>query len=311
MFLLPKIKVFGIGSAGCLIVDQMQKKQYHSVEYYAVDDDYNTLKISNCENKLHIVGGTHSGADYDYSARVTLNSKNIIVDAIGVADIVVLVAGMGGGMGSAATPIIADAAREKGICTVAIVFTPFAFEGAKRLANTERGLSELRRKANTTLVISCEKMKACIPKDAPVSDAMKLANEMAISAMDTIIAPITMPFLINPDYVDMRWVLKQSMNTYFGTGIGKGKDKVVEAVKNAMNCPTASTTIDDIAKLILYVEGGDDLTLDDIQEAVTYLRTVIDYPIDALYAVNADSKLTGEWKVSILATKKEESGEIA
>ncbi len=300
---VPKIKVFGVGGAGCYIIDKAIEREISTAEYFVVDDDYGRLQISKCKNKIQLVGGDHAGADYDYAQRTALANKSKIIDAVQGSDMIVLIAGMGGGIGSAVLPILAEVAKENNTVCVAVVCTPFSFEGEKRLNNAETGVKALRENANMTLVIPSENAISCLPDDAPKSDAVKLADEMVLDALKTIIVPITMPAIINLEYEDIVFAFKESKNTFFGMGIGKGKEKCIDAVRYAINCPMASTTIDYATKILLYVEGGDDFTMDDMQEVATYVKAVADSKVDIFFAADVDSNLTGELKVSILAVK--------
>lgn len=306
MFKVPNIKVFGVGGAGCYLIAKAIERGISTAEYYVVDDDYGRLQISKCENRIQLVGGDHAGADYDYSQKTMIANKGLIIDAVKGADLIVLVAGMGGGTGSAVPPIIAEVAKENNIIAVAIVVTPFVFEGEKRRNNTERGLQALREKANATIVIPCERARSCIPNDAPISDAIKLSDEMVIDALKTIVEPMTMPAVINLEYEDTILAYRESKNSFFGMGIGKGKEKCIEAVRYAINCPLASTTIDKATNIILYVEGGDDFTMDDMQEVATLVNAATDDKVNIFFAANTDSKLTGELKVSLFGTKNED-----
>lgn len=306
MFKVPKIKVFGVGGAGCYLIDKAIEREISTAEYYVIDDDYGRLQISKCANKIQLIGGDHAGADYDYSQKTAIANKDLIFDSVKGADLIVVVAGMGGGMGSAVPSIIAEIAKENNIIAVAIVVTPFVFEGEKRLKNAERGIQALREKANMTLIMPCEKATSCLPENAPISDVIKLSDEMVIDALKTIVEPITMPAVINLEFEDTVLALKESKNTFFGMGIGKGKEKCIEAVRYAINCPMASATIDKATSVILYVEGGDDLTMDDMQEVATLVNAVTDEKANIFFAANINSKLTGELKVSLLGAKNED-----
>ena len=306
MFKVPKIKVFGVGGAGCYLIDKAIEREISTAEYYVIDDDYGRLQISKCANKIQLIGGDHAGADYDYSQKTAIANKDLIFDSVKGADLIVVVAGMGGGMGSAVPSIIAEIAKENNIIAVAIVVTPFVFEGEKRLKNAERGIQALREKANMTLIMPCEKATSCLPENAPISDVIKLSDEMVIDALKTIVEPITMPAVINLEFEDTVLALKESKNTFFGMGIGKGKEKCIEAVRYAINCPMASATIDKATSIILYVEGGDDLTMDDMQEVATLVNAVTDEKANIFFAANINSKLTGELKVSLLGAKNED-----
>ena len=300
---IPNIKIFGIGGAGCHLIDKAIDREISKAEYYVVDEDYGRLQISKCKNKIQLVGSDHAGADYDYAQRTAIANKSKIIEAVKGADMIVLIAGMGGGMGSAVPPIFADVAKENNIICIALACTPFAFEGEKRSKNTERSLKELREKCNTTLSIPCEKAISCLPKDAPTADAVKLTDEMVLDALKTIIVPITTPAIINLEYEDTVLAFKGSKNTFFGMGIGKGKEKCIEATRYAINCPMAATSIDFATSIILFVEGGDDFTMDDMQEVATYVNVIADSKANIYFAANVDSKMTGELKVSILAIK--------
>lgn len=176
---VPKIKVFGVGGAGCYIIAKAIAREVSTAEYFAVDDDYGRLQISKCTNKIQLVGGDHTGADYEYAQRTAIANKSKIIDAVKGADMIVLIAGMGGGIGSAVLTILAEVAKENDIICVAVVCTPFSFEGKKRLNNAEIGVKSLRENANMTLVIPSENAVSCLPDDAPTSDALCRWNNSA------------------------------------------------------------------------------------------------------------------------------------
>lgn len=305
---IPKIKVFGIGGAGCSLICKAIERKIPA-EYCVIDDDYGCLLTSNCKNRIQLVSGNHNAADYDYALKTAMANKSLIVDAVKDSDLIILVAGIGGGIGAVVSPLIAEIAKEDNIVTAAIVSTPFEFEGNRRQENSQKGLQALKENANMTLVISCEDIKSCFPSNVSLSEALKLTDKIMLSALQTMIEPITVPAVLSLEYEDVVTVMRESNNTFFGMGIGEGKDKSMEAVRCAVDFPMASTTLEGAAKIILYVEGGDDLILEEMQEIALYVKEVADPEAYIYFALNRVGRLTGKVKVSILGAKNDVIGE--
>ena len=274
MYNLPKIKVIGIGGAGCKAVDKLLKRNIPNIQYCVVDSDYNSLKISKCENKLQIPCESHKGGDYEYSSRIVSDSRQMLADAVNGADMLVLIAGLGGGIGSAATPIIAEIAKNQNILTAAAVYLPFEFEGKTRLSNAERGLRQLRENA-VIIRVPCEKMQTLLPDDAPISHAFELADNFLYGAVCGLIAPLVEQSAVNLAFDDLKPFLAKATEAEIGLGISEGKDRTVQAVRYAVNCPTFNRAIEEADGVIIYVEGGDDFTLEEMNEIANYIRLVL------------------------------------
>ncbi len=304
---LPKIKIFGVGGAGCEILSKLRQKQYKSVEYYAVDDDYGRLQQTQCENKIPLRSGDRAGGDYAYSEKTAADSKDMFLNAVKGADMVILTAGMGGGTGSAVTPAIAGIAKAQGILTVGVVCSPFGFEGDKRINNAARGINILKENTDATFVFPCEGIKSAVAADTSVAEVMRIADAMIESAIDTIVSPLTAPSVINLDYGEMLAALKNSDKAYFGIGVGKGKDRAADAVKGAADCPFSGDTLGGVNRVILYVQARDNLTTDEITAIGTYVWSVCGESAEIHLAIRYDCNLEEETIVSVFATSRREA----
>lgn len=298
-----KIKIFGVGGAGCKIVDSLRKNKKFSAEYYFVDDDPNDLAEYKNATQIWVGAEPHDKRTYEYGKKAGREFKRDIDHAVYKADLVVIVAGIGGAIGAGTSVAIAEIAKENKIPTAAVVCSPFSFESKSRNGNAEQSLSELRKIGVSTVVVPCEKIKEIVPKTTVMRDALNLAQTMAVNALNALLAPLISSSAVNLDFFETVALLRKSNNIYFGFGEGGGKERVIESVRFAVNCPMAESPFENITGVILYIEGGDDLAFDEISEVATLVRAATDSSVNIMFASNIDSKLTGKIRVSILATK--------
>lgn len=300
---IHKIKIFGVGAAGCNIVNLLRKNKDIVAEFYLVNDDPNKLWEFETINKIWVGAEPHDEHTFEYGKKAGIEFRKDIEQAVYQADMVIVVAGIGGGIGSGTSAAITEIARENKIHTVAVVSTPFSFEGKRRLLNAEEGLNELKAKADTTIVVPCDKVKEIVPSSTPLRDALGIVENTVLEVLSTLINSLNYLAVANLDFVEILSILQKSNNTYFGTGIADGNERVIEAVRCALNYPLAETKFENVKGAILYIEGGDDLTADETIDIATYVRTASDSSCNIMFATNIDSKLTGKIKVSVLAAK--------
>ncbi|MDE7452876.1 MAG: cell division FtsZ family protein, partial [Clostridia bacterium] len=305
---VSKVKVFGVGGAGCRLAGKIAETDFGGVGCYAVDDDYSALKISKCENKIQIKGGSRAGADFGCCRETALENSGLFKDAVKGADLVVITAGLGGGMGSAAAPVIANIAKDEGILTVAVVCTPLRFEGAKRLVNSAKGLASLRNAADTVIVISGDKIADIIPNGAPPSAGLEIADEAVINAIRTVVIPAAVPSIINLDFSDLKTVVENAGRVHFGYGYASGENRARAAAEAAVYDPTSDVSLAQTDRMILMVEGGD-LQYDEVEKVINFVRDAADYSAKIIFSVVTDSGLNNGIGVFILAARRRDADE--
>lgn len=301
-----RIKVIGVGGAGNNAVNRMIKAGITSAEYYVVNTDSQILALSPCENKIQIgsalTKGLGAGADPDVGRAAAEESKEALTEAIQGTDLLFITAGMGGGTGTGAAPVIAKIARDMKILTVAVVTEPFSFEGRKRMENTAKGLDNLKKYVDTLIVIPNDKIKTVIAKNTPMTEALQVADEILKQGIRGIAELIVNPSLINLDFADVKTILKDKGIAHLGVGVAKGENRIIEAVRVAVNCPLLETTIEGARGVILNVCGGQDLTFDEVADAAELVRSVVDASANIIFGARIDPNVHDEVEITVIAT---------
>ncbi|MGN1235537.1 MAG: cell division protein FtsZ, partial [Christensenellaceae bacterium] len=268
---VAKIKVIGVGGAGNNAVNRMIEAGIDSAEYIAVNTDKQILAQSLSEDKIQIgaqlTKGLGAGADPEIGRAAAEESKDILSQAILGTDLLFITAGMGGGTGTGAAPVIAKMARDAKILTVAVVTEPFGFEGRKRMDNTIKGLENLKKYVDTLIIIPNDKIQTVVPKNTSMKDALRVADEVLKQGIRGIADLIVKPALINLDFADVRTILKDRGLAHMGVGVAKGENRMVEAVRLAVNSPLLETTIEGATGVIINIVGGNDLSFDEVNTA--------------------------------------------
>lgn len=310
-----KIKVIGVGGCGCNVVESMYSFGIRNVEFYVINTDIQALSICKCPNKIQIgtdvTNGLGAGAVPDVGQKAALAAKPLIKEIIQDADMIFITAGLGGGTGTGASPIIAAIARELGILTVAFVTRPFKFEGPQRIRRAEAGLEKLREVTDTMIVVSNEKLLEVVGKKATLSEAFTVANNVLAQGVQSISDLITIPGVINVDFADVKTIIGNTGKAVMGIGIGKGENRACEAVKKAC----ASSLLDKIvikgASGVLICFSGSNILLEEIYQAMSLIYTEVAENVNIIMGVVVDPSLKDEVKVTIIATggKNEMTGE--
>ena len=303
---VARIKVVGVGGAGNNAVNRMIEAGIQSASYVAVNTDKQILLLSKAENKIQIgsalTKGLGAGAEPEVGRAAAEESKEVLTEAIKDTDLLFITAGMGGGTGTGAAPVIAKIARDLKILTIAIVTEPFNFEGKKRMDNTMKGLENLRKYVDTLIIIPNDKITCVVPKNTSMVDALRVADEILKQGIRGIADLIVNPALINLDFADVRTILKDQGLAHMGVGVAKGENRIVEAVRLAVNCPLLATTIEGAKGVILNIVGGNDLTMDEVQTAATLVQSVVDYSANIIFGACIDSNISDEVEVTVIAT---------
>ncbi|MGN0824008.1 MAG: cell division protein FtsZ, partial [Candidatus Coproplasma sp.] len=271
-----RIKVIGVGGAGNNAVNRMIEAGINCAEYVVVNTDSQILALSKCENKIQIgrqlTKGLGAGAEPEVGRQAAEESKDLLNDVIKGTDLLFITAGMGGGTGTGAAPVIAKIARDMKILTVAVVTEPFAFEGKKRMENTVKGLDSLKKYVDTLIVIPNDKIRTVVDKNTPMKEALRVADEILKQGIKGLAELIVNPALINLDFADVKTILKDKGIAHLGIGVAKGDNRIIEAVRLAVNSPLLDTTIEGSKGVILNVVGGEDLTFAEVSDAAELVK---------------------------------------
>lgn len=303
---VTKIKVVGVGGGGNNAVNHMIDAGVSSAEFVAVNTDKQTLLISKAETRLQIgerlTNGQGAGAHPEIGQKAAEESKAHITEMLKGTDLVFITAGLGGGSGSGAAPVIAQIAQELGILTIGVVTKPFSFEGPVRAKNANEALENLRKHVDSLVVIPNEKLLQIVPKKTPLTESFRYADDVLRQGVQGISDLITSTGLINLDFADVTTIMKGKGLAHMGIGYGTGDNKALDAVKQAVASPLLETTIEGATGLLLNVKGGRDLTQDDVSEAASLVREVVDDGCNIILGASIDENMHDEVEVTIIAT---------
>lgn len=303
---VANIKVIGVGGGGNNAVNRMISANITSASYVAINTDKQDLLMSNADQRLQIgekiTRGLGAGADPDIGTKAAEESKASITEILKDTDLVFVTAGMGGGTGTGAAPVIAQVAKEMGILTIGVVTKPFGFEGRKRIDNAEAGLENLKKHVDTLVIIPNDKLFQLVPKGTPIIEAFRYADDVLRQGIQGISDLIVTPGLINLDFADVRSIMKNKGVAHMGIGRAKGENKTIEAVRQAIQSPLLETTIEGATGVLLNVKGGVDLPLDQVQEAADLVGEVVDPSCNIIFGSNIDEAMNDEVEITIIAT---------
>jgi len=301
-----KIKVIGVGGGGCNAVNRMIESGVASAEFIAINTDAQALEENRAEHRLQIgnriTGGKGAGAHPDVGQRAAEESKAVIEELIGNADMVFITAGMGGGTGTGAAPVVARIAKEKGILTVAVVTTPFGFEGERRMQNANDGIESLIKVVDTLLIIPNNKLKSILPDDVSWDDSFRYADETLRQAIQGTADLISNTCLINLDFADVCTVMRNQGLAHMGVGVGEGENRVLHAIQQAVNSPLLDTTIDNATGVIINIRGGKDLKLREVESSVDLVRQVVAKGATIIFGGGTDASIEGKILATVIAT---------
>lgn len=302
-----RIKVIGIGGSGKNALNHMINSKVRGVEFIVMNTDTQDLHNSLAEKKVHLgknlTKGLGAGMNPEIGKRAAEETKAEIQDVIKGADMVFIACGMGGGTGTGAAPIVAQAAKEQGILTVAVVTKPFSFEGNQRMKLADMGLSELEREVDAILVIPNDRLIVISGKEVGFRQAFALCDEVLKQAVEGISELITTPGMINVDFADIRAVMHDAGSALMGIGIAAGEGRAEKAALQAINSPLLDLSISGAKGVLFAISGGDDLTIHEIQEAAKIITESIDKEAKVIFGTIRDEKLKkGEMKVTVIAT---------
>jgi len=302
-----RIKVIGVGGSGSNAINHMIDSKVKGVEFIAMNTDAQHLHRSPADKKIHIgknlTRGLGTGMDPEIGRRAAEESMEDIQNVIKGADMVFVTAGMGGGTGTGAAPVIAKIAKEQGALTVAIVTKPFFFEGKQRSAIAEKGIEDLRKEVDAVIAIPNDRLMNIITKETTCLSAFAMCDEILRQAVEGLSNTITMPGVINVDFADVRAVMQNAGSALMGIGSASGDNRAVEAAKAAINSPLLDISIDGARGVLFTIAGGPDMTMIEIQEAAKLITESIDSEAKVIFGAIYDDKLKkNEIKVTVIAT---------
>ena len=301
-----KILVIGIGGGGNNAVNRMVAANITSAEFVAVNTDKQALLMSKATHRVQIgeklTKGLGAGAEPEVGTKAAEESKQVLTEMLRDCDLAFITAGMGGGTGTGAAPVVAQIAKELGILTIAVVTKPFNFEGKKRMENAEKGIAELRKYVDTLVVIPNDKLLRIVPKGTPIVEAFRCADDVLRQGIQGISDLIVVPSLINLDFADVRSIMKNKGLAHMGLGRGKGENRTIEAVRQAVSSPLLETTIEGATGIILNIKGSPNLTLDEVYESADLVKEVVDPTCNIIFGSGIDPKMEDEVEITVIAT---------
>lgn len=301
-----QIKVVGVGGAGNNAVNRMIQYGLGGVEFISVNTDKQALYLSRANQKIQIgekvAKGLGAGSIPEIGMKAAEESRDEIANALRGSDLVFITAGMGGGTGTGAAPVIAQVAMEMDILTIAVVTKPFSFEGNKRRMNAEQGLEQLQEHVDTLVIIPNERLLSIVGRAALV-DAFKVADDVLRQGVQGISDLISKPSLINLDFADLSTIMKKSGLAHMGIGYAEGDKRVLEAARQAIESPLLETSIDGARGVLINVTGGPDVGLTEITEAGTLIQEAADPDANIIFGADISEEMGEGVRVTVIATQ--------
>jgi cell division protein FtsZ len=303
---VAKIKVVGVGGGGGNAVNRMIASDLTGVEFWSINTDAQALGGTSIPHPLQIgqklTRGLGAGGNPAIGQKAAEESRDEIASALEGSDLIFITAGMGGGTGTGAAPIVAEVAKELGALTVGIVTRPFTFEGRRRGSQAEEGLEALQSRVDTLIVIPNDKLLSVISEQTPVQEAFRAADDILRQGVQGISDIITIRGLVNVDFADVRAVMADAGSALMGIGIGTGKSRAREAATASISSPLLESSIDGARGVVFNITGGSDLTLHEVNAAAEIIYEVVDPNANIIFGAVIDDRLQGEMRITVIAT---------
>ncbi len=303
---VAKIKVIGVGGGGCNAVNRMIDSGLAGIEFWTVNTDAQALTYSSTTNAMQLgqklTRGLGAGGNPSIGQKAAEESRDEIFQAVEGSDLVFITAGMGGGTGTGAAPVVAEAAKEAGALTVGVVTRPFTFEGRRRTAQAESGIAALQASVDTLIIIPNDKLLSVISEQTPVQEAFRVADDILRQGVQGISDIITISGLVNVDFADVRAVMADAGSALMGIGVGSGKSRAREAAIAATSSPLLETSIDGAGGVVFNITGGSDLTLHEVNQAAEIIYEAVDPNANIIFGAVIDDRLQGEIRITVIAT---------
>lgn len=300
------IKVVGVGGGGSNAVNRMIMAGLKGVEFIAINTDAQALSRSQAPQKIQIgaklTKGLGAGANPEIGKKAAEESREELVKALKGADMVFVTAGMGGGTGTGAAPIVAEVAKEVGALTVGVVTKPFTFEGKKRMTQAEQGIANLKSKVDTLITIPNDRLLQVIDKHTSIVEAFRIADDVLRQGVQGISDLIAVPGLINLDFADVKTIMQETGTALMGIGVASGENRAAEAARMAISSPLLETSIEGARGVLLNITGGSNLSLFEVNEAAEIIASAADPEANIIFGAVIDEEMEDEVRVTVIAT---------
>ena len=301
-----KIKVIGLGGGGCNAITRMVREEIQGVEFIAVNTDAQALAITEAPTRIQLgeklTKGLGVGGDHTMGQKAAEESRDELKELISGADMVFVTCGMGGGTGTGAAPVIAETAKQSGALTIAVVTRPFTFEGAHRCQVSDEGIARLLGKVDTLIIIPNDRLLDLCDQKTGMDNAFKLADDVLRHGVQAISEVITVPGVINLDFADVKAVMKDAGPAWMSIGTGTGKNRAVDAAREALASPLLDVSMDGAKGVLFNVVGGSSLSLFEVNEAAEVLKQAVDPEANIIFGVANDPNMDSELRITLIAT---------
>ena len=308
------IKVIGVGGGGVNAVNRMIAEGLRNIEFIAANTDAQALLLSEADLKLDIgrqlTRGLGAGSDPEIGRQAAEDHRSEIEDALTATDMVFITAGEGGGTGTGAAPVVAEIARSLGVLTIGVVTRPFSFEGKRRATQAEKGISLLREKVDTLIVIPNDRLLSVTAADTSMLDAFKIADDVLLSAVRGVTDLITVPGLINTDFADVNTILRNAGTAIMGVGTSTGEGRAVNAARAAITSPLLEASIDGARGILMNIVGGPGVTLSEITDAANIIHSVAHPDANIIFGSVIDQSIGEAVRVTVIAAGFEHTGAV-
>jgi cell division protein FtsZ len=306
------IKVVGVGGGGCNAVDRMIKEGLSGVEFIAINTDAQALQLSNAPIRVRIgeklTRGLGSGGNPEQGRKAAEESGEELFQVLKGADMVFITAGMGGGTGTGACPIVAQVAKESGALTIGVVTRPFTFEGSRRIQSAESGIAKLKEQADTLIVIPNDRLLQIVDKRSNLQEAFRVADDVLRQGVQGISELITVPGLINLDFADVRTIMSEGGAALMAVGSATGEDRARMAAEQAISSQLLDITIDGARGILFNVTGGPDMTLFEVNQAAAIIKETAHPDVNLIFGAVIDQNMGDAIRITVIATGFERTG---
>ena len=306
-----KIKVIGVGGGGNNAINNMIAASVKGVDFVGVNCDAQALLACKADTKIRIgeesTRGLGAGGNPEVGKKAGEESRERIAEEVAGTDMVFITAGMGGGTGTGAAPIIAEEAKKQGALTVAVVTKPFMFEGTRRMVNAEEGIENLKAHVDTLIIIPNQRLLEVVDNKMTLLDAFRVADSVLTQGVQGISDLITTPGLINVDFADVRAIMTDAGSSLMGIGTASGENRAVTAAKMAISSPLLELSIDGAKGVLFNIIGGRDLTMNEVDQAAKIIANAVDADADIIFGARIDDDIIDEIKITVIATGFDEA----
>lgn len=307
-----QLKVVGVGGGGSNAVNRMIESGLKGVDFIAINTDAQALYHSKAENRIQIgsklTRGLGAGANPEIGTKAAEENRDELMATLKGSDMVFITAGMGGGTGTGAAPVIAEIAKEVGALTVGVVTKPFPFEGRKRSSQAEMGINNLKAKVDTLIIIPNEKLLQVVDKNTSINEAFRIADDVLRQGVQGISDLIAVPGLINLDFADVKTIMQETGTALMGIGVASGENRAAVAARSAISSPLLETSIEGARGVLLNITGGSNLGLFEVNEAAEIIAQAADPEANIIFGAVIDETLQEEVRVTVIATGFDRGG---